>query len=373
MQPDFDEWMRYAQTLQAQGHLAQAIQAWDTLLFVESKPVMRAQANFHLGEIYREWDEVFTAQRFLGQAYQFAPDNVTIKTEWDALNRYLAENRAELFEVRERKNSDQIVSLFRIATGLKLLQMDKPAHAYPLMKSRTKIYPNAAVAKHLLTDVIITEDEVNSAIEFLETRGWLVPHPPTPLSTSLWRGGQGGEVQHDLYSITESGLYAFYTELATLHVANEVYDEASACYEQAYWLDGSTPTNSKEGPLYRKVMCDAKFRAWEDGFATLEQIAATGQVERSEIPQSGGDTSSLPEGIDPAAYDSAVAEIYGLAYHSTQDKAIGLRAMRACEAALVLDRKNKDISNLLKSLQSDQALSADPKPEAAPKKSWWRR
>jgi tetratricopeptide (TPR) repeat protein len=322
MQPDFEEWMRYAQTLQAQGHLAQAIQAWDTLLFVESTPVMRAQANFHLGEIYREWDEVFTAQRFLGQAYQFAPDNVTIKTEWDALNRYIAENRAELFEVRERKNSDQIVSLFRIATGLKLLQMDKPAQAYPLMKSRTKIYPNAAVAKHLLTDVIITEDEVNSAIEFLETGGWLV------------------KTQHDLYSITKSGLYTFYTELATLHVANEVYNEASACYEQAYWLDDSTPTNSKEGPLYRKVICDAKFRAWEDGFATLEQIEATGQ----------SDTASLPEGIDPAAYGSAVAEIYGLAYHSTQDKAIGLRAITACKAALALDRKNKDISNLLKSL-----------------------
>ena len=194
MQPDFDEWIRYAQTLQAQGHLAQAIQAWDALLFVESTSVMRAQANFHLGKIYREWDEVFTAQRFLGQAYQFAPDNVTIKAEWDALNRYIAENRAELFEVRERKNNDQIVSLFRIATGLKLLQMDKPAQAYPLMKSRTKIYPNAAVAKHLLTDVRITEDEVNSAIKFLETGGWLVPHPPTPLSTSVWRGGQGGEV-----------------------------------------------------------------------------------------------------------------------------------------------------------------------------------
>ena len=89
--------------------------------------------------------------------------------------------------------------------------MDKPVQAYPLMKSRTKIYPNAAVAKHLLTGIIITEDEKNSAIEFLEAGEWLT------------------NTQHEVYAITRiAGLYAFYTELAKLHIANEAHDEAAA-------------------------------------------------------------------------------------------------------------------------------------------------
>lgn len=326
-----DRFMNDARTLEEPAELAKAIQAWDTVLSVASNSTVQAQANFYLGRIYWEWDELFTAQRFLGKAHQLDPANQTIGLELDALNRYIADNRTGVFEDRAWKNSNQIVSLFRISTGLKLLQMDKGVQAYPLMKSRTKIYPNAAVAKHLLTDIMITEEEKNAAIDFLETGGWLV------------------DTQHELYSITDSGLYAFYTELAKLHIANAAYDEAGACYEQAYWLDDSV-----EGLLYHKVVCDAKSQMWEVGLALLDRLS-----------------NKLPEGIDPVTYHGAVATIYGHSYQSTQDQGIGLRAVAACEAILATDRNNKEISNLLKSLQSEKFFQSDPS-VAKPKRRWWR-
>ena len=329
---ELDQFVNYAQTLTAPKVLSTAIQAWDTIASVAVATPLLAQANLSLGRIYREWDELFTAQRFLAQAHQDDPADPTIRSELEALNRYIADNQASVFDERARKNSDSIVSLFRIATGLKLLQMDKPVQAYPLMKSRTKIYPNAAVAKHLLTGIIITEDEKNSAIEFLEAGEWLTG------------------TQHEMYAITDRGLYAFYTELAKLHVANEAYDEAAACYEQAYWLD-----DSSADPLYHKLICDAKSEAWQVGLALLDWLP-----------------DQLPSGIEAAEYSGAAATVCGLAYQATQDPAVGGRAVAICEVALETDGKNKEISNLLKSLRSDKSLQPHL-PEAKSKKRWWQR
>jgi tetratricopeptide (TPR) repeat protein len=326
---ELDAFIRRAETLTAPENLAEAIQAWDTVLSVAEHTGILARANYHLGRIYREWDELAAAQRFLERAYELDANDSKIQSALEELNRYVAENRMEVFDERARKNSDLIVSLFRIATGLKLLQMDKPAQAYPLMKSRTKLYPNAAVAKHLLADIIITEDEKNSAIEFLEARGWLE------------------NTQQERYALTNSGLYAFYVELAKLHIANNVYNEASACYEQAYWLN-----DASEELLYHKLICDAKSEQWEVGLALLNWL--------SDEP---------PKGVDVSEYNRAVALICGHAYPLTQDRGLGLRAVKACEVVLEADKKDKAIADLLKSLQSDKALQSES-PEAKRKRRW---
>ncbi|MYE90815.1 hypothetical protein F4X33_17655 [Candidatus Poribacteria bacterium] len=329
---ELDRFVGYAQTLTAPKELSTAIQAWDTIASVAVAPPLLAQANLSLGRIYREWDELFTAQRFLAKAHEIEPADPTIRSELESLNCYITDNQAAVFDERARKNSDSIVSFFRIATGLKLLQMDKPVQAYPLMKSRTKIYPNAAVAKHLLTGIIITEEEKNSAIEFLETGEWLT------------------STQHEVYAITDRGLYAFYTELAKLHIDNEAYDEAAACYEQAYWLD-----DSSADLLYHKLICDAKSQAWQVGFALLNWLP-----------------DELPSEIEPVKYHSAAATICGLTYQATQDPVIGQRAVAMCEMVLEIDRRNKEISNLLKSLRSEKSLQPQP-PETKSKRRWWHR
>ena len=321
---DINRYVAYAQRLEKEDDLPKAIQLWETILSVEAEPATHAQANSHLAKIYQDWNEVFTAQRFLGRAVQLNPTDAEIRADFGDINRRIAENQETIFEERERKNSDLIVSLFRIATGLKLLQMDKAVQAYPLMKSRTKIYPNAAVAKHLLTDIIITEDDKNSAIEFLEERDWLV------------------NTAHDRYAITHSGLQVFYSELAKLHDANEVYDEAAACYEQAFWLDDSTPQM-----LYRKVVSEAKSEDWDAGLATLDRIA----VHLAASPQTQPEV--LAEGVDPAAYHTATAKIYASAFQSTKDSTLGIRAVVACEAALAINKKNRAVSKLLKSLSRE--------------------
>ena len=329
---ELDRFVDYAQTLTAPKELSAAIQAWETIASVAVASLFLAQANLSLGRIYREWDELFTAQRFLAKAHEVEPADPTIRSELESLNRYIADNQASVFDERSRKNSDSIISLFRIATGLKLLQMDKPVQAYPLMKSRTKIYPNAAVAKHLLTGIIITEDEKNAAIEFLEAGEWLA------------------STQHEVYDITDHGLHAFYTELAKLHVANEAYDEAAACYEQAYWLD-----DSSADLLYHKLICDAKFQAWNVGLALLDWLP-----------------DEPPSGIETVDYNSAAATICGLAYQETQDPTVGQRAVAICETILETDRRNKEISNLLKSLRSEKSLQPYL-PEAKSKRRWWHR
>lgn len=329
---ELDRFVGYAETLTAPKELSTAIQAWDTIASVAVAPPLLAQANLSLGRIYREWDELFTAQRFLAKAHEIEPADPTIRSELESLNCYITDNQAAVFDERARKNSDSIVSFFRIATGLKLLQMDKPVQAYPLMKSRTKIYPNAAVAKHLLTGIIITEEEKNSAIEFLETGEWLT------------------STQHEVYAITDRGLYAFYTELAKLHIDNEAYDEAAACYEQAYWLD-----DSSADLLYHKLICDAKSQAWQVGFALLNWLP-----------------DELPSEIEPVKYHSAAATICGLTYQATQDPVIGQRAVAMCEMVLEIDRRNKEISNLLKSLRSEKSLQPHL-PEAKSRRGWWHR
>lgn len=309
----------HAQMLETEGSLAEAIQAYDTILSTTSEASTCAHANFRLGAIYREWGELFAAQRFLAQAHQLAPRNIGIRDAIAALDLYFSQNREQVADEMSRKNGDQIGSLFRIATGIKLLTLDKPVQAYPLMKSRTKIFPNAAIAKHLLTDIQITEDERNSAIEFLLERGWLV----------------GAETE--LYTIAESGLYIFYIELAQLHVANEVYAEAVACYEQAYWLD-----NSQLHLRYHQVICHAAAEAWDAAVAIVAQLP-----------------TEVPDSVDAAAYYTAVAQSYHYVYQTTQADSAKQKVIAACKAVLRLNKKDKAISKLLASYQG--------------KKSWWRR
>ena len=309
-----------AQALEAEGNLNEAIQAYDSILNTTDEPSILALANFRLGTIYRTWGELFTAQRFLAKAHQLSPSDTAIRDAIAELNLHFSENRAEIADEMSRKNSDQIVSLFRIATGIKLITMDKPVQAYPLLKSRTKIFPNAAVAKHLLTDIQITEEERNSAIDFLLEKDWLV-------STGV-----------SLYTIAESGLSAFYIELAQLHIDNAAYTEAVACYEQALWLNPS-----RHQLRYQQVICHAEAESWEAAVET-----------HSQVP-----TEEVPEGIDLEAYHTAVAQSYHHVYQTTQDEGAKEKVVEACEAVLRLNKKAREISRLLASYQG--------------KKSWWRR
>ena len=308
-----------AQALETEGKLAEAIQVYDDLLNTTDGTSTLALVNFRLGAIYHGWRELFTAQRFFAQAHQLDPSNADIRDAIAELNRHFSENREAVADEMSRKNSDQIVSLFRIATGIKLLTMDKPVQAYPLLKSRTKIFPNAAMAKHLLTDIQITEDERNSAINFLLERDWLV------------------NTGASLYTITEKGLYNFYIELAQLHVANAAWTEAVMCYEQAYWLDAG-----QAYPHYQLVICHAAAEAWD---AAVEIIA--------HLP------AEVPDGVDPIAYHTAVAQSYHHVYQTTQDDAAKQRVVEACETVLRLDKRAKEISKLLASYSG--------------KKAWWRR
>ena len=309
-----------AQALETEGNLNDAIQAYDSILNTTDDPSTLALANFQLGTIYRTWGELFTAQRFLAKAHQLDPSDPEIRDAIAELNQHFSENREIIADEMSRKNSDQIVSLFRIATGIKLITMDKPVQAYPLLKSRTKIFPNAAVAKHLLTDIQITEEERNSAIDFLLEKDWLVK---TDLS---------------LYTIAESGLSAFYTELAELHVENAAYAEAVACYEQALWLDPS-----QQQLRYQQVICHAEAETWEEAVETL-----------SELP-----TEEVPEGVDLEAYHTAVAQSYHHVYQTTQDEGAKQKVIEACEVVLGLNKRAREISRLLASYQG--------------KKPWWRR
>ena len=309
----------YAQALETEGNFSEAVQAYDSILNTTDEACTLALANFRLGTIYRTWRELFTAQRFLAKAHQLAPSDTDIRDAIEELNLHFSENREVIADEMTRKNSDQIVSLFRIATGIKLISMDKPVQAYPLLKSRTKIFPNAAVAKHLLTDIQITEEERNSAIDFLLEREWLV-------ST--------GE---SLYTIAARGLYAFYTALAELHVSNVDYTEAILCYEQALWLDPS-----QQQLRYRQVICHAEIEAWE---AAVEMLA--------QLPD------EMPEGVDLEAYYTAVAQSYHHLYEMTQDESAKQKVIEACEAVLGLNKKAREISKLLSSYQG--------------KKPWWRR
>lgn len=307
------------QALEAEGKLAEAIQAYDDILNTTDETPTLALANFRIGTIYQGWRELFTAQRFLAQAHQLDPSNTDIRDAIDALNQHFSEHREAVADEMSRKNSDQIVSLFRIATGIKLLTMEKPVQAYPLLKSRTKIFPNAAMAKHLLTDIQITEDERNAAINFLLERDWLV------------------NTGASLYTITEKGLYNFYIQLAQLHIANAAWTEAVMCYEQAYWLDPE-----QKHLRYRRVICHAEAEAWD---AAVEIVA--------ELP------TDVPEGVGAIAYHTAVAQSYHHVYQATQDEEVKQKVIEACEAVLRLDKKSKEISKLLASYQG--------------KKAWWHR
>ena len=309
----------HAQALEAEGNLNEAVQVYDSVLNTTDETSTLALANFRLGTIYRTWRELFTAQRFLAKAHQLSPSDTDIRDAIEELNLHFSENREMVADEMTRKNSDQIVSLFRIATGIKLISMDKPVQAYPLLKSRTKIFPNAAIAKHLLTDIQITEEERNSAIDFLLEREWLV-------STGV-----------SLYTIAESGLYAFYTALAKLHVDNAAYTEAIMCYEQALWLDPS-----QQQLRYRQVICHAETEAWAAVVETLSQLP-----------------DEVPEGVDLESYYTAVAQSYHYLYQTTQDESAKEKVIEACEAVLRLNKRAREVSKLLSSYQG--------------KKPWWRR
>ena len=308
-----------AQALETEGKLAEAIQAYDSILSTTDETSTLALANFRLGTIYRTWRELFTAQRFLTKAHQLSPSDTDIRDAIAELNLHFSENRDAIAEEMSRKNSDQIVSLFRIATGIKLITMDKAVQAYPLLKSRTKIFPNAAVAKHLLTNIQITEEERNSAIDFLLERDWLV------------------KTDVSLYTIGKSGLSAFYTELAQLHVANATYSEAVACYEQAYWLDPS-----QHHLRYQQLICHTEAEAWDAAVGMLEQLP-----------------TEVPEDVDLVVYHTAVAQSYHHVYQTTQDENTKQKVIEACETVLRLDKKAREILKLLASYQG--------------KRSWWRR
>ncbi len=308
-----------ARTLESDGNYPEAIQAYEDVIQSEVDSVLLADANFSLGVIYREWEELFAAQRFLSQAHQLDPSNSSIRDAVESLNEHFSQNREEVADQMSRQNSDQIVSLFRIATGIKLIAMDKPVQAYPLMKSRTKVYPNAAVAKHLLADISITEQERNSAITYLLERDWLV-------NTSA-----------DLYTIADSGLYAFYTTLAKLHVDNDAYMDAVACYDQAYWLDGTNLV-----PLYQKVICYAALESWGDALALIKGLP-----------------SEVPDEIDHIAYWTATAHVFHYSYQQSNDDIDRQRVIDACETVLRIDKKDRIVSKLLASYED--------------RKSWWRR
>lgn len=308
-----------AKTFESDGNYPEAIQAYHDVIQSGEDSVILADANLRLGLIYREWGELFASQRFLSQAHQLEPDNSEIRDAIESLNQHFSDNREDIADQMSRQNSDQIVSLFRIATGIKLIAMDKPVQAYPLMKSRTKIFPNAAVAKHLLTDISITEQERNSAIDFLIERDWLE-------NTSA-----------ELYSIADSGLYAFYTSLAKLHVDNEAYTDAITCYDQAFWLD-----NTNLSPLFQKVICYAALEAWKDAITNSK-----------ELP------TEIPTDIEQIAYYTAVALSYHHTFQQTNDEQDKQSVIDACKKVLRLNKKDKTISKLLDSYQD--------------KKSWRRR
>lgn len=311
--------LEHAQKLENDKHTAAAIQAYEDVIRSGNDSKSLAYAHYRLGKIYLDWSELFAAQRFLSQAHQLDPEHSEIRQEVDNLNQHFSLNREEVADQMSRQNSDQIVSLFRIATGIKLIAMDKPVQAYPLMASRTKIFPNAAVAKHLLADISITEEERNSAIDFLIERNWLVNN------------------NAEFYSISDDGLYAFYIALAQLHIDNTAYSDAITCFDQAYWLD-----NSQVTPLFQKVICYAKLESWSDAIETTK-----------ELP------TDIPSDIDVIAYFTAIANSYHHTYQETGSDDDKQKVIEACEAVLRVDKKDKEISKLLASYQD--------------KKSWWRR
>ena len=313
------ELLSHAQSLENQQHIPEAIRAYEDVLRSDADSQTLAIANHRLGDIYKDWGEYIAANRFFANAHRLYPENTDIRKSIDSLREYLSDHSDQIANQMSQKNSNQIISLFRIATGIKLLTMDKPTQAYPLMKSRTKIYPNAAVAKHLLTDIRITEDDCNSAIEFLINKDWLISNG------------------NELYTISDSGLYAFYTELAKLHIDSLAYAEAVDCYDQAIWLD-----NAQSVPLFQKVICYAALEEWD-----------TAQFEINKLP------TEVPDEIDASAFHSAIAECYHNIYQITQDDTDKQRVIKACEEVLHVDKKNKAISNLLKVYQE--------------RKRWWKR
>lgn len=307
-----------AQTMESEERFPEAIQLYDQILMMDAETESFAFVNYRLGAIYRDWNELFAAQRFLSQAHSINSNNSEIRDALESINRYFSENRELVADQMSRQNSDQIVSLFRIATGIKLISMDKSVQAYPLLKSRTKIYPNAAVAKHLLTDISITPEERNSAIEFLIERNWLK---------------NSGT---DLYSITIQGLYKFYTTLGKLHLENSAYSEGLSSFEQAYLLD-----NSNDVPIYYKVICYYNLNEWEQSISLIQELPDT-----------------IPEELDKIEYLSAVVHSYHNRYQESKDENDKQQVIKTCQSLLQIDKKLKSISNILESYQD--------------RKPWWR-
>ena len=103
---ELDRFVDHAQTLTAPKELSTAIQTWDTIASVTAAPALLAQANLSLGRIYREWDELFTAQRFLAKAHEIEPADSTIRSELDSLNRYIADNQdVRFFDLKGREKT----------------------------------------------------------------------------------------------------------------------------------------------------------------------------------------------------------------------------------------------------------------------------
>ena len=149
----------HAQALETEGNLNAAVQAYDSILNTTDEISTLALANFRLGTIYRTWRELFTAQRFLAKAHQLSPSDTDIRDANEALNLHFSENREVIADEMTRKNSDQIVSLFRIATGLNSYLWTNPFKPTRYSKAAPKSFQTPAIAKHLLTDIQITEEE----------------------------------------------------------------------------------------------------------------------------------------------------------------------------------------------------------------------
>ncbi|MCG9127185.1 hypothetical protein JT359_06230 [Candidatus Poribacteria bacterium] len=308
-----------AKVMESEERYPEAIAFYDEILMCETDSDTLAYVYYRLGSIYREWNELYASQRFLSQAHKINSENSEIRESLESLNRHFSDNKDLVTDQMSRQNSNQIVSLFRIATGIKLISMNKSVQAYPLLKSRTKIYPNAAVAKHLLTDISITQEERNSAIEFLIEREWL-------LNSGV-----------DLYTISVSGLYMFYITLGKLHLDNTAYTDGISCFDQAYRLD-----NSQIESLYYKVICYSYQNEWNQSISLIQELPDT-----------------IPSNIDPVEYLSAVANSYHHRYQESNEESDKQQVIKACNSVLEIDKKDKTISNLLDSYKN--------------RKSWWRR
>ena len=115
-----------AQALEAEGKLAEAIQAYDDILNTTDETPTLALANFSTRcYLSRSGGNSSPRNGFSRKRINLIQAIPTSEMRVAELNQHFSENREAVADEMSRKNSDQIVSLFRIATGIKLLTMDE--------------------------------------------------------------------------------------------------------------------------------------------------------------------------------------------------------------------------------------------------------